>query len=443
MYILVYSLLKDKLSALLSSLLYLWLPYHFLIIYVGASIGTAFIFTFLPLIFLGIYLSGEKSKWGVVILTFSLTGVILSQVMNLAFLLPAIFIFTLWRLLSTSLKKLLIKNILFGIMLSVLISAFYLLPATFYKQATRFHTERGIGKIYERNFLNFKQLIYSKWGFSPIINNAKNEEISFQLGFAQWASVALILLLLAQKKVLKTYKSLSVYLLLGFITSIFFTNDLSKPVWDLIVNLAAVDFPFRLVLPAAFTASILSGVALISFKGKVKLIVFIMLTMTALYTNRNHINVNEYTNLPVSTYLGMETEITTNTYHEYLPIQATSKLFEKPWNEIVGENLTVTKVKQTTNLLSFNVVAQAAQKVSLGQLYFPGQTLYVDKVINKFETDKQGRISFTLTEGVHQIMVKYQDTTLVKISKLLSMLGLVIFLSIILWHKKQYFYRKK
>jgi len=182
MFILVNSLLKNRLSALLSSLLYLWLPYHFLIIFVGGSMGTSFIFPFLPLVFLGIHLMGEKSRLGIPILAISFSGIALSQVMNLAFLAPIILIFSIWKFNNTSSKFLFIKNIAFGITLGIFISAFYLIPATFYKQNTRFHTEQGIGKIYERNFINFRQLIYSKWGFSPIINNAKNEEISFQLG---------------------------------------------------------------------------------------------------------------------------------------------------------------------------------------------------------------------------------------------------------------------
>src|SRR3989344_6664297 len=101
----------------------------------------------------------------------------------------------------------------------------------------------------------------------------------------------------------------------------------------------------------------------------------------------------------------LETEITTNTYHEYLPLQADSKLLNRPWNEIVGENLIVSKVIQTTQLLSFNVNSPKTQVVSVGQFYFPGQILYVDNQISRFGTDKEGRINFTLRQGDHSILV--------------------------------------
>jgi hypothetical protein len=442
MFVLVNTLLKDRLAALLSSILYIWLPYHFLIIFVGASMGTSFIFLFLPLILLGIYLCDYKQTVGITTFALSFAGIALSQIMNLVFLFPLILIFSIWKFNHTLNKKVFIKNVFLGLSLGLLLSSYYLLPAAFYQHQTRFHLETGIGEIYKRNFINLKQLIYSKWGYSPIINNAKAGEISFQLGIAQWISILLVFILLAVKKVKKN-KDLTIYLLISFIVCIFLTNDLSKPIWELIIKYAALDFPFRFILPASFAASLIGGIVLINFGKKVRIGVFSLLVIISLYTNRNHINVNEYTNFPISSYLSIETEITTNTYHEYLPILANSKLFEKPWNEIIGDNLVVKGTKQTTKKLSFEVSSQKKQIVSLGQFYFPGQTLFVDKIVNRFDLDREGRISFELPEGNHSIKIEYQQTKVMKFSKLLSLMGILLLSFIILWHKKQVFYHKK
>src|SRR3990172_43959 len=86
MYFFVKSLFKNRFSALLSSILYLWLPYHFLIIFVGASLGIAFVYIFLPLLFLGIHLTRDGSKIGIPILALGLSGLILSHIMHLIFL---------------------------------------------------------------------------------------------------------------------------------------------------------------------------------------------------------------------------------------------------------------------------------------------------------------------------------------------------------------------
>lgn len=426
MYFFVNSLLKNKLSAALSSILYLWMPYHFLITFVSASIGIAFIFTFLPLIFLGIHLSGENSRFGIHILSVGISGIILSHIMHLIFLLPILVIFLLWELRNTQKRIAFLINCFLAVILGSLISSFYLLPAAYYSKYTKVHQETGFYELYKRNFINFNQLIYSKWGFSPIVNNAKNGEISFQLGVAQWISIITLFLLLILKKISKPYYSLSLYLLLGFTVSIICMLNLSTPLWSFLVKQVSVDFPFRLLLPASFIASICAGIIILNLNKKLKSFAFIFLVLIALYTNRNHINVNEYTSFPISSYLDIETEITTNTFNEYLPTLANPKLLNKPWNEIVGDNLSVSQVKHTTNLLSFNVNATKEQIVSAGQFYFPGQTVYIDNKISSFNSDKDGRISFKLPAGFHIITVEFENTAIIKISKILTALGIII-----------------
>lgn len=431
MYFFVNNILKDKMSALLSSILYLWLPYHFLIVFVSASLGIAFIFIFLPLIFLGLHLVSEESALGIPILGLSLSGVIASHIMHLIFLLPMILIFVLWEFKCTKRKVFFFKNMCFGIVLGALISAFYLVPAIFYNQFTRVHREGGLTSLYERNFINFKQLVYSKWGYSPIVNNAKNEEVSFQLGIAQWLSVMSLFLLIIFKK-LSTFKTLSICLLLSFTISIMLMLDFSSMLWKFLVKIVVVDFPFRLLLPAVFIASFCAGIVLVNTKKKLKNYIFISAILIAIYTNRNHLNVNQYTNFPLSSYLDLETEVTTNTFNEYLPILANPKLLNKPWNEIIGENLTVSDVKHTTNQLSFNVMAAKTTTASLGQFYFPGQTLYLNNIINQFNIDREGRISLEIAEGIHNIRLQYEETHLLRVSKSLTLLGILIVVFLIL-----------
>ena len=425
MYFFVSRVLKDKLSGLLSSILYLWLPYHFLIIFVSASLGIAFIFTFLPLIFLGIYLIKEKSKSGIPILGLGISGVILSHIMHLAFLFPLILIFSIWAFKNSKIKINFIKNIVFGLIVGILISSFYLIPATYYNQFTRVHQEEGITKLYERNFINLKQLIYSKWGYSPIINNAKNGEISFQLGIAQWISILILSFLIIFKKISKNYQTLGIYLLFSFTLYTLLMLSFSAPLWKILVKFVSLDFPFRLLLPISFIASFCAGILIVSI-SKFKKLIFIFLVIITIYTNRNHINVNQYTNFPISTYLNLETEITTNTFNEYLPIQAEPKLLNKPWNEIKGENLYASNTLHKTNILFFDMNVAKKGNVSVGQFYFPGQMLYLDNIKTQFNVDKSGLINFTIPEGKHIVEVKYQETLLIKISKYFTLIGLLI-----------------
>lgn len=427
MYLFVNILLKNRFSALLSSVIYLWLPYHFLIIFVGASMGIAFIFAFLPAIFLGIHLTATKSKYGIIVLSLGITGIILSHIMHLVFITPIIFFFVLWEFVSIKNRFKFIKDLFLGIILSILISSFYLIPATYYSQFTRVHQESGFSQLYKRNFINFSQLLYSQWGYSPIVNNAKNGEISFQLGFAQWIAVSILAVLILFNKISKDHRNLSILLLVCFTFSIFLTLDFSKTIWAFVVKFISVDFPFRLLLPASFIASLCAGIIVANTKN-LQIIFTVFLIIVALYTNRNHINVNLYTEYPASTYLDLETETTTNTFNEYLPIQASPKLLGKPWNEAVGENFRAQDTKQTTNLLYFNLIVEKESSISLGQFYFPGQNLYLDDKRVHFDFDKDGRVNFIAPPGQHKVMIKYQQTSLIKLSKILTISGVLILL---------------
>lgn len=430
MYFFVKNLLRNRFSGLISGIIYLWLPYHFFIIFVGGSMGIAFVFAFLPLLFLGIHLIKEESKFGIPILAIGLSGIILSHIMHLIFLSPIILIFLLWELTNVQKRINFLKNISLGLVLGILVSSFYLIPALYYNQFTKAHQETGFSELYKRNFINFNQLIYSKWGFGPIVNNAKNGENSFQLGLAQWISMIFLVLLIFFKKISKNYQSLSTSLVIAFTISIFLMLDWSKSIWSIITKFVIVDFPFRLLLPATFIASISTGIVLQNIGKWWRNLVFFAFIFIAIYTNRNHLNVNQYTNFPISSYLNIETEVTTNAFNEYLPIQAEAKLLNKPWNEIVGENLSASGVKKSTNQLLFNINVIKEGTASTGQFYFPGQTLYLDDRVIKFSTDKEGRISFIAPQGNHTVAVRYQETQLIKISQLLSIVGFILIIAL-------------
>lgn len=426
MYFFAKSLFKDNLSALLSSILYLWVPYHFLIIFVGASMGIAFVFTFLPVLMLGINKIKENSKYGVIISALGLSGIILSHIMHLVFLFPLLVAFLLWGYMNSIKKFIFTKNIVISLLLGILLSSFYLLPAVYYSRFTEVNDQVGFIELYKKNFINFRQLVYSKWGYYPIVNTAKEADFSFQLGIAQWISILILVVLVVFKRLNKPNRSLALYLLAGFVVSIFLMLDYSKPVWAIVSNMVAVDFPFRLILSAVFIASICAGLVLINFTKKLKLFLLTFIILVAIYTNRNHLNVNLYTNFPVETYLNSESEVTTNTFNEYLPKSANYLLLKKPWKEIFGENLSFSNTKQATNLLSFNAVTNQETNVSIGQFNFAGQNLYLDGKRSQFTTSDGGLLSFNIPKGAHHIAVKFEETSFLKLSKLLTLIGLFI-----------------
>lgn len=427
MYFFIKSLFKNSLAAFLSSILYMWNPYHFLIILVGASMGIAFVFIFLPMVFWGINLIRENQKWGPPILASGILGIILSHTMHIVFLSPILLIFFLWSFFNTENRVNFLKKSFFGLTLGILISSFYLIPAIYYNKEIRVHKIEAVSKLYERNFVDLKQLVYSKWGYPAISNTAKTGELSFQIGIIQWISVFCLILLLFFRRLPKTHLNLSIYLLIGFTVSILLMLDPTKSIWDFVEKFIFLDFPFRLILPSSFIASIFAAVILVNFKKeRTQIIIFLIFLTIALYTNRNHLNVVQYTNIPLSTYL--KYDITSNGANEYLPKNADNNLLYKSNHYIEGEALSASNINYTTTSLTFNLGAKKETSASVGQFYFPGQKLYVDGKIKDFNIDKQGRISFNVLPGEHIVSVEYKETPFITFSKFLSILGVIVLL---------------
>lgn len=429
MYLFVNNLLKNRLSALLSSIIYLWAPYHFLTIFVGASMGIVFVFAFLPLLLLGLHLVNDNHKLAIPTIAVGFAGITLSHSMHVLFLAPGILLFALYEIFSSKNRFSFFRTTLLGILLGISLAAFYLLPALYYSQFTKVHQESGFADLYQRNFVNLSQIIYSKWGYGPIVKNAKDGDMSVQLGIAQWLSFAGVIVLLVLKKIKKTFKTLALFILASFLISIFLMLDYSSSIWRSAEKLTVLDFPFRELLSATLFGSISAGILLTSFKKNLQKIVFTAIVLIAFYTNRNHINVNQYTDIPVSTYI--ESELTTNSFNEYLPIASDGRLLNQNTPIAEGSDLQISDFKQNTNSLSFILQSQDKTRVSIRQFYFPGQTLYIDNKLHPFNIDKKGRINLTTPKGIHKIAVEYQEPFLIRISKFLSLAGALITLVIL------------
>lgn len=436
MYILSYELFKNRLSAAISTFLYLWAPYHFLTIFVSASIGTSFVFMFLPLILLGIHKTsqenGSHSKLWIAFTALGFAGSMLSHFITTVSLAPLVGIFILWLLLHSPNRFLsrgqpasgwqLIKRLFVAFILGLSLSAFYLLPAAVYSKETQV-SSGAFSEIYKNQFVNLSQLIYSKWGYG-ISDNAKDGVISYQIGIAQWLAFFSSFIIFWKKPIKKQRRLL--FTLSGiFLINIFLMIDLSRPIWDLASKFIVLDFPIMFLLSATFCGAVLGGLVVSNLKGTTRFLITVLFLAVALYTNRNHLNVNLYTNISVKEYVSAE--ITTNSYHEYLPKTADLKLFSEPIKRVLPENVLIKKFDQDSRGTSIAIENPKDQQITLGHFVFPGITIYIDNQRQGYLKDERGRITFPLSQGSHSITVKFEETNLIKISKLITILSILTF----------------
>lgn len=461
MYGLGFRMFRSRLAALSTGVLYMIAPYHFLTTFVSAATGIAVAYSLIPLLFWGMLEIGEqKYKRGGVLLALGLAGVITSHLILAVMLSLFALLWSLYILRKSKQKLLVLKHLLFGVVLGLGLAAFYLIPFGAYSKLIRANDPgAGFAKLYETNFASITQLLYSPWGFGPIISNAKDGEISLQVGVAQWLAFLLVtvlfgvqlLLLGVQRQFSVVYAQLKkkeqarrkkyaigsmLYLL--YALSVFAIWEFSKPLWDVASNILPLDYPFRLLVIAVLFGSLLAGwVVRNAGQRWLRLMLTAFFIVAAVYTNRNHLRVNLYTSIPISDYV--QAEKTTNTMDEYLPLVADRGLTNSPYR-FIEPALSLTKATQTLNETKLTIEASQSATVTLGQWQFPGQTVFLNNNEMMTKTTADGRIEIELPEGAHEVTISYRKGFPFKVGLVITGISVLLLLGtpiMQLYRKKQ------
>ncbi len=453
-------LFHSRLAALVSGELYMIAPYHFLTTFVSAATGIAFAYTLVPLLFWGIWEIGqEKYRRGMILLSLGLMGVITSHLILAVMLSLFAALWSLFVFLQATHKQHVLKNMLVGVLLGLGLSAFYLVPFGTYSKLIRANDPgAGFAKLYETNFATLEQLLYSPWGFGPIISNAKDGEISLQVGIAQWLAFFGVVMLfgvtltklgwrrqfsfaratiLKQRLLWRKRNAIGIMLMLLYALSVFAIWELSKPVWDYAAHYVPLDYPFRLLVVAVLFGSLLAGWMVRQRRLSLTRMVLAGLFITiALYTNRNHRRVNLYTQIPISDYV--QAEKTTNTMDEYLPLAAERSLTNKPYVPVEPE-VVLADFDQTPTTTHLTVEATQAATLTLGQWVFPTQLVRLNGAEIAQQTSEDGRIEIALPEGKHELAIVQRTTAPFVVGYGISMIssGIVVAICIIELRKKK------
>lgn len=428
MYFFVYELTKSRNASLASGFLYLVAPYRFFIIFVSASLGISFSFIFVPLILWGIVniSRGYKNNFGILLVAVGLSGLILSHVATVFMFLPTILIFFLIFLYDESKNKgVFMYKVLIGILFSLTLSSFYLLPLLLSQRNIV-----GFDAIYKMGFVTVKQLLYSRWGYGVIINSALENPFSFQIGIVQWLVfiISIVYLIINYRNIIK---NLPVFALgVMFIGNVFLMTSWSQVLWSSVIKYSGLDFPFRFICANVLISAVLLALLLIKVKkGFVQKGLIVAVVAIALFTNRNHLKVNMYLN--EDTYKQfINSETTTNSYDEYLPKYGDRSL-------LAGNNRTDILRKSGLSIISENTISSKYRisKVVDGVIvfpkyYFPYLNVYIDDKEVKKEKTENGLISAKVNGSSDIAEIRFQKDLVMKIAGLTSILGLALLIGI-------------
>ncbi|QQG41079.1 MAG: hypothetical protein HYV37_02015 [Candidatus Levyibacteriota bacterium] len=290
--IFMYFLVRElwgELGGIIAALFYIYAPYHALQIYVRGAVGELWSYAFIPLVFYGLYKIYTEKKWKWVIVgSIGYTGVILSHNLTAIMLTPFLLIVILFYCFIFYKNRQLyaIRYSLYAVLLGLLLSAFYWIPAVFEMQYTNVQSQIGGGADFRDHFVCLNQLWDSPWGFGGSTKGCI-DGLSFKIGKLHLITVIMSLFVVLSFIWRRRYIRLGIILfsLVGFFASVFLMLEISKSIWETVPLIAFFQYPWRFLLFTSFFSSFLVG-AIVWFLeqefGKVKYFNTILYLSTAI-----------------------------------------------------------------------------------------------------------------------------------------------------------------
>lgn len=448
-------------GGILSAILYQYLPYHAVQIYVRGSVGEYWAYSFVPLLALSLLELKDRNikrnelhitlnnRW-VIIGAFSYSGIILSHNISalivtggLLFFIGAQILIALFREKS---QWSTVKSQLLVLVFGLGLSAFFWLPAFVEKDITQVDKIIQGGSYYADHFVEPLQLWSSPWGYAGSAPPGEIDGMSFKLGKVHIILAILTTAVLLWRRRRRRERCLLLitnYSLLIF--SIFMMFSISRPVYESIQILQYIQFPWRFLMFAGFSLSILGGGAMFILKkysGWIKSGFVLFITFLVIVNIRALPKKLEIVNFKPERYFYADNSDFINDYNlkwtaskrsdEYLfksfvpPTQKSQiAIVRLPQKEAL--NLQVAQNK--THVLAFLSKFDQKKEVLINIGFFPGWKAYIDKVEEGIEILDRGFL-LEIPKGKHKVMIRFEDTAVRKVGNLISASTVVLLLLI-------------
>lgn len=432
MFILVRSLLGTW-PGLIASLLYSYIPYKAVEVYVRGALSEFWAQIFFPLIFWAIYrlIKTGKSKYliwfSVSILLLATTHTLMTMIFAPVAILWAVY--WLYREKSSNLFK-----VLWGGLLGVGLSAFFVLPVIFEKQFA--HTESLLSGYfdYRAHFVSLNKLFLStEWGYGS--SGFPNEKLNLSLGIVQWVVGFVILPILAVFNFKKKRKLsiLAIGLVFLSLASVFMIHMKSSFIWAQLPFLWYMQFPWRFLAVSIFLLCLLSGFAIYLF-GKYKYIMGTILVAISFILYAGFFIPKDWLNITDKekfSGVSWEKQLTISIF-DYLPIYATLPPIQKAPDlpEVLEGDVKFIEYKKGSNYQIGKIEASKDSLIRVPLFDFPGMQVKIDgsvvtHVNNDCRNEKHcwGLITFSVPAGEHEIDIRLKDTPVRKVGNFLTLIS--------------------
>ena len=394
MYLCVIRITKKKYCAYTSMILYACSIYRLIDLVERGSLGELMAFIFIPLVILGLYeiLYGENKKS--IFLTIGLIGLCLSHVISLYLVCISLTIVVLINIKCLKDKKRL-TNLILNIVISMLITSFFWMPMLEQIFSNKFNFLTNSSDFYN-NIIPITALFID----FPLINIYK-VWVPSGIGLVYYYAIYKYFRLKIKDKFLFSI------VFIGIISILMATINF---VWkiDLFTNIFNImQFPWRFYIIS--TCFLIISLCMIIKKMSINEIKLIIIYTIVLFVGNSLLYMkNVYLSEPLSNEIMMG---------EYLP-----KNFNfDSINEYKNKNISYERKNEITII----EVKKEKETIEAPLIYYKGYKACGDKCYEVFKTEK-GLLGIKTNNEKDTINVKYEGTSIQKISKYISFISICL-----------------
>jgi len=438
----MYSLLREftnKALSLAGAVLYIYTPYRAVDLYVRGAIGEIVSFVFLPAILLSLIKIKKSDNLGWVgIGGLSLAFLVLSHNITAYLFFPFLMLFILLQLIFLNNKWQFLYRIILMIILALLISIYFWLPALLDSKLMKHDTVFNFAD----HFPTILQLITPYWGYGASVPGPY-DGIPFFLGSTNLLVLGLGLLFLVThwRKYSLNQKIILSWAVISIFCVVFLMNHRSTFVWNSLPFLTYFQFPWRFLILTTFAIPILV-ISLDNFSQRgllaVILIFLTIITNGSFFRPQDFLGrtdtyfINRYIPTPVAKKEYLETQ------EEYLRLPKNTKIrpdrnFPLVYSE-EGTIENITKINELDTLI--DVDSKMGMKLNFSKYFFPGWVAQIDgQSVTIVIGDPYGQILIDIPAGMHKIKIAFEETNFRKILNAISLISFLVSLGLVknLW----------
>jgi hypothetical protein len=443
--------LWGKWGGLISSVFYIWAPYHSVDVYVRGALNEAWAFIWFPLILWSAKKAAESSllerknsrSWSGYLnwLAFSFAMLLLTHNVMVMIFLPVLLVWVIywwykydnwpWKNIK------LFGNYVLSALWALGLAAFFTLPMFFEKNFTHIETMFSGYFDWRAHFISLRQMFTSRfWGYGPSVW-ADTDGMAFPVGHFHWILSLIVFVAVWVKNIKNWIKSRKITfsdwtLLITIFFSFtvlysFLMHNQSTFIWLKITLLQLTQFPWRLLAGVVLFTSLISGYISKIWPQK-WLVWFLIIGVIA--WNWTYFRPQEMWPLTdKERFTGDIWKIQqTAGIYDYLPRtakQAPTSAPDGEWEFLEGK-AEVIETDQGSNWYYWHGQVLESGRLVINIFNFPGWRVWVnDQPAEIFysENDDLGRNQVSLPAGEHEVYFQFTDTPIRKWSNLFSLLS--------------------